>query len=210
MKIGNFVLATLAKSSIKMDALHQAIKSAYYPNEDWMTLSEFESAIHNNTLMATDFIYITSLLRLDLKRLTYYSDVQCKGVNVEASKKKVLDVKDIYDILLKESVYLDKGIKYELTNILKIKNNVFQAYYENDNCSVVAMEEVEQLEGEVKLTGIYYNDEFIDFIVGNGGTVKEYKAMDLVTRRKSIKEEGEFLYQLYPDRKASNVKMLYI
>ena len=63
MKIGNFVLATLAKSSIKMDALHQAIKSAYYPNEDWMTLSEFESAIHNNTLMATDFIYITSLLR---------------------------------------------------------------------------------------------------------------------------------------------------
>lgn len=210
MRIGNFVLATLAKSSIKLDTLHQAIKSAYYADVDWMSLSEFEEAIHNNTLMATDFLYITSLLRLDLKRLTYYSDVQCKGVNVEASKKKILDVKDIHDILLKESVYLNKGIKYELTNILKIKNNLFQAYYENESCSVVAMEEVEQLDGEVKLTGIYYNNEFIDFIEGNGGTVKEYKAMDLMTRRKSIREEGEFLYQLYPEKKSSNVKMLYV
>lgn len=210
MRIGNFVLATLAKNSVKLDTLHSAIKQAYYKDTEWLSLKEFETAIHNNTLMATDFIYITSLLRLDLKRLTYYSDVQCKDVKVEATKKKTLEVQDILGILQKESLYLGKGVRYDLSCVLNIRPNLFQAYYQSEDCSIVAMEEVEQLDGEVKITGIYYNNDFVEFIRGNGGTVKEYKELDLNTRRKSIKAEGDFLYQLYPEKKLENMKMLYI
>lgn len=210
MQLGNFILATLAKSSVKIDVLYEAIKKAYYPNGDWLTVVEFEESIHNNTIMATDFLHIASLLKLDISRLLYYSDIQSEGIVVEASKKKVLETMDIYKLLLKESVYLNKGVKYELSNVLRIRPGVFRAYYENESCSKVAMEEVEQLGEQVQIKGLYFNDDFGAFLRKNASSIEKYKSIDLNARRKCIRDEGELLHQLYPDKVADYVKTMYI
>ncbi len=211
MKLGNYVLATLAKSGIRLEDLHKSIMNTYYEGDAWVSLSEFKDAITDNTLMATDFMYICSLLKLDVMRLLHYSDEMAKGVVLDAKVKKVLDTKDILTKLREHSVYKDRGIEYELSNVIRgTKDTLFEAYYESDNCNIVALEIIERVGEELRIKGVYYNSSFGDFLKAKGGTLEAFRKMDRFRRQSFIKEEGELIYQLFPERKIENVKTIYI